>query len=79
MRMSLRKIGGEAGVAIPRPLFKKLGLSAGDRIEMTLQGNSIVLTVLGGDPREGWALDSKALAQSGEGLVWDNPDKDWAW
>jgi antitoxin MazE len=79
MRISLRKIGGETGVAIPRPLLKKLGLSAGDRIEMTLQGNSIVMTPVGRHPREGWAEDSKALAQSGEGLVWDNPDKDWAW
>lgn len=79
MRTSLQKIGKATGVAIPKSLLKELGLGEGDKIEITLQGNSLVLAPVGRHPREGWAEAAKAMALSGEGLVWDNPDKDWVW
>jgi antitoxin MazE len=78
MRASLQKTGKATVVAIPRSLLKELRLNAGDKVEITVEGNSIVLMPVGRHPREGWAEHSKAIAQAGEGLVWDDPDN-WAW
>jgi antitoxin MazE len=79
MRRSLRKIGKGTGVAIPKSMLRKLGLSEGDKIEIAVDGSAIVLVPEGRHPREGWAEAAKAIGLSGEGCVWDNPDEDWVW
>jgi len=43
MKTTIRKIGNSAGTILPSPVLKKLHLSEGDAIEISVKGNSIVI------------------------------------
>jgi antitoxin MazE len=69
MRTSLQRIGNSRGVIIPKPLLAQAGMQ--DDIDMTVEGDSIVLRKAPARVREGWAEDSKAIASTGDDkLVW---------
>jgi len=70
MLTSLRKVGNSSGVIIPKPLLNEIGAQVGDNVELSVQNGKIILAPSKRRPRKGWAEASKALAESGEGLVW---------
>ena len=71
MRTSLRRMGNSSGVIIPKPILDELGITAGDKVDMTLKGGKMILAPVKRRPREGWREASQALAEAGEdGLVW---------
>ncbi|MBD3611771.1 MAG: AbrB/MazE/SpoVT family DNA-binding domain-containing protein [Hydrogenovibrio crunogenus] len=51
MRTSIRKIGNSAGMTIPAPLLKSLGISLGDEIEIETQDGALVIKKLTKRPR----------------------------
>jgi antitoxin MazE len=84
MRAAVRKMGNSSGVIIPKPLLGQVGLRAGDDVELTLEGDKIVLAPIRQHPRAGWAEAAKAIAKAGEdGLVWpefgNEDDDNWTW
>ena len=66
MRAAVRKMGNSSGVIIPKPLLGQVGLKTGDDVELTLEGDKIVLAPIRRHPRAGWAEASKALAAAGQ-------------
>ncbi|NOQ79545.1 MAG: AbrB/MazE/SpoVT family DNA-binding domain-containing protein [Gammaproteobacteria bacterium] len=44
MKTNIRKIGNSAGMILPAVILKKLHLSEGDEIEISENGNQILLT-----------------------------------
>lgn len=84
MKTAIRKMGNSHGVIIPKPLLAEIGVRAEDSVDMTVKQGKIVIAPLRRHPREGWAEDSKRLAEAGEGdLVWpefgNDADKDLKW
>jgi antitoxin MazE len=73
MRTQLRPMGNSSGVIIPKPFMAQLGLAPGAELEMTLEGNRVVITPVPAHPREGWAEAARAIAEAGDdGPVWDD-------
>ena len=84
MRTTLRKVGNSSGVIIPKAVLNEIGASAGDEMELSVQGKRIVIARLEPHPRAGWEEASKAIAEAGDDkLVWPefgNLDDDcWRW
>jgi antitoxin MazE len=63
-------MGNSSGVIIPKPLLREIGAKVGDQVELVVEGGKLVLAPVKAHPRAGWAEDSKALAEAGEGLAW---------
>jgi antitoxin MazE len=84
MKSTIRKMGNSHGVIIPKPLLEEIGAKANDQVDVRVSKGTIVIVPAKRHPREGWAEDSKALAEAGEGgLVWpefaNDGDKDLKW
>ena len=84
MRVAVRKMGNSSGVIIPKPLLGQVGLKTGDDVELTLEGDKIVLAPIRRRPRAGWAEASKAIAAAGDDeLAWpefgNEDDDNWTW
>lgn len=82
MRTTIRKIGNSRGVLIPKPMLAQTGLV--DEVEITVEGEVIVLRKAPRKAREGWANSAKALARSRDDeLVWpefgSQDDRDLQW
>jgi antitoxin MazE len=74
MKSHVRKLGNSHGVIIPKPLLDEIGLTAGDSVSLKVNKKGrLVMSPLRARVRDGWAEDSKALAEAGEaGAVWPN-------
>jgi antitoxin MazE len=64
MRVSVRRVGNSYGV-IPKPVLAHLGLNAGAAVEMSVQGDALVLRRPAA-PRAGWAEAAKRIAAAGD-------------
>lgn len=65
MHVAIRQIGNSLGVVIPKPFLAEAGLDLASGVEMTLEGESIVLRKPVQALRVGWSEAAKRLAQSG--------------
>ena len=84
MRTAVRRMGNSSGVIIPKLLLGEMGLQAGDDIELSLEGETIVLAPVRGSPRAGWADAARAIAETDDDqLAWpefgNSDDGDLAW
>lgn len=85
MKSHVRKLGNSHGVIIPKPLLDEIGVTAGDPVNLKVNKKGrLVMSPVRVSARDGWANDSKALAQAGEaGRVWPNipagPDGSAKW
>jgi antitoxin MazE len=84
IHVSLRQIGNSQGVVIPKPVLTQLGLNDEAEVEMTIEGDALVLRKPASPARTGWAEAAKKIAEAGddalvmgefgneadEGLVW---------
>jgi antitoxin MazE len=67
MKTHIRKMGNSQGVIIPRLLLDEVGLKADDTVELKVNKKGrIVITPRKAKNRDGWAEDSKRLADGGE-------------
>jgi antitoxin MazE len=72
MKSHVRKLGNSHGVIIPKLLLDEIGVTAGDPVSLKINKKGrLVISPIRVRIRDGWANDSKALAQSGEtGQAW---------
>ncbi len=76
------KIGNSRGIRIPRTLLEQAGLT--DEVEMTVEGNSLVIRSTH-SPRKGWDVLFASMAQNRDDKLvdevtptqWD--EAGWAW
>ncbi len=83
MKTRIRSIGNSQGVFLPKPLLAQVGLSEGE-VEMTVEGDTIVLRSPKEKVRAGWARAAKRLASYGDDtLLWpqveNEADASLAW
>lgn len=86
MRVALRKMGNSSGVILSKPMLAQIGAVGAEEIEMSVEGDRVVIAAVSRHPREGWAEASKALAASGDDGIDDdwinaptNFDDEWEW
>ena len=88
MRSSVRRIGNSAGLILPRPVLDGLGVEVGDPLEVTLNGDEVVVKASKRKVREGWEEAAKQIAAQGlseEEVEWleapltAETDEDWTW
>lgn len=63
MQTALRKMGNSTGVILPKPLLGQAGLAAGSLMEVSVDGERLVLTPVRRAVREGWAEAAALIAQ----------------
>jgi len=61
MQTALRKMGNSTGVILPRPLLGQVGLAVGAVMNVSVEGERLVLTPVRKTIREGWAEDAAAI------------------
>ncbi|GGE19247.1 hypothetical protein GCM10011390_43080 [Aureimonas endophytica] len=67
---AVKKFGNSAGILIPKPILAQIGARAGDKVDMRIEGNRIVIERVVAAPRAGWAEDAESLAA-------EELDSDW--
>lgn len=80
--LQIRQIGNSRGVLIPKAILEQVGFD--DEVDLVIEGDKLVLSKSKKNPREGWAEDSKAIAEAGEdslvlGDFMNEGDEDWVW
>lgn len=69
MQVAIRKMGNSHGIVIPKIILTKIGLEGG--ADLQVKNGVIEIRSLKRNPREGWAKDSKRIAQAEDDkLVW---------
>ena len=69
MEVAIRKMGNSQGVLIPKPILAQLGLDG--TADLQVRNGVIEIRAVRRNPREGWAVDARGLAQQGgDALVW---------
>ena len=69
MQVAIRTMGNSKGVLIPKPILEQTGLL--DTADLQVKNGVIEIRPLKRNPRDGWAADSKRVAQTGDdSLVW---------
>jgi antitoxin MazE len=60
-------MGNSQGVLIPKPLLAEIGVGTGDAVDLKVNKKGrLVIAPLAREPRAGWTLDCKTLAEAGE-------------
>jgi antitoxin MazE len=80
----LQKVGNSRGVLLPKPLLAQAGLTQATGVDITLDGDAIVLRKPARPVREGWAQAAAQVAQAQDDAPllgeFDNAaDVDWQW
>jgi len=69
VKVVVRKIGNSQGVILPKSLLAQLGEDATE-LEVSVDGDAIVLRKPAGPARHGWAEAARALGAALDGTVW---------
>ena len=82
LQVAIRAIGNSKGVVIPKIILEQSGI--GEIVEMSVDGEKIILSKPKNSVRERWAQDAESLAKSGEdklvlGDFANEEDGDWVW
>jgi len=82
LQVAIRAIGNSKGVVIPKIILEQSGIE--EIVEMSVDGEKIILSRPKNTVRESWAQDAQSLAMASEdGLVLgefgNEEDKDWVW
>jgi antitoxin MazE len=71
MRVSVRKMDNGFGIVIPKPFLTRIGVAAGDALDLSLGDGRIVLVPAKRHPRAGWAEAARRIAKADDDtLVW---------
>jgi antitoxin MazE len=82
LQVAIRAIGNSKGVVIPKIILEQSGIQ--EIVEMSVDGEKIVLSKPRNTVREHWAKDAQSLAKVGEdklllGEFANEEDGDWVW
>jgi antitoxin MazE len=69
IHLSLRQIGNSQGVVIPKPVLAQLGLNDEAGVEMTIEGDALVLRKPASPARTGWAEAARKIAEAGDDVL----------
>jgi antitoxin MazE len=71
MRAAIRKLGNSSGVIIPKSMMAKIGVVAGDTVDLSVEDGRIAITPVKRRPRAGWAAAFAEIGELGdEDLAW---------
>jgi antitoxin MazE len=85
MRAFISRIGNSQGIIIPKPVLAQIGINGiNNEVDMTVESDAIVIRKPRPAVRAGWADESKAIAEAGDGeLVWpdvpNEADRNLVW
>ena len=82
LQVAIRPIGNSKGVVIPKTILEQSGIER--MVEMSVDGERIILAKPKNIVREHWASDAQKIAQTKEDALdlWDfsnEEDGDWVW
>jgi len=82
LHVAVRAIGNSKGVVIPKIILEQSGIEG--VVEMSVEGEKIILSKPKQAVRKQWSQDAKAISQAGEdelvlGEFSNEEDKDWVW
>ena len=82
LQVAIRAIGNSKGVVIPKIILEQSGIQ--ELVEMSVDGEKIILSKPKNVVRDRWAEDAKSLAKAGEdklvlGDFSNEEDGDWIW
>ncbi|MEI6612940.1 MAG: AbrB/MazE/SpoVT family DNA-binding domain-containing protein [Betaproteobacteria bacterium] len=82
LQVAVRAIGNSKGVVIPKIILEQSGIEG--VVEMSVEGEKIILSKPKQAVRKQWSQDAKGIAQAGEdelvlGEFGNEEDKDWVW
>lgn len=82
LQVAIRAVGNSKGVVIPKIILEQSGIEG--IVEMTVDGEKIILSKPKNITREHWAQDALHLSQANEdelllGDFANEADGDWAW
>lgn len=82
LHLQIRQIGNSRGVVIPKAILEQVGFE--DQADLVIEDGRIILSKPKKNPREGWAEDSKAIAEAGKdrlvlGDFMNDADEEWVW
>lgn len=63
MRANIIQVGNSRGIILPSHLLKRLNLSPKDTVDISLEGESIVIKP---SPRQGWAAAAATMHATGD-------------
>ena len=72
MQTRLRKMGNSTGIILPKAILGQAGLATGAVVQVSVEGERVVLTPVRTIVREGWADDAAAI-----GTVPDGEAEEW--
>ena len=82
MTTNIIQIGNSKGIILPAELLKQLSLSLKSVVNISLEGDNIVIKA---QPRQGWAEAAKLSHENGDDtllcpdLFEDEPLEEWTW
>lgn len=82
MVTNIIQIGNSKGVILPSELLKRLSLSLKSAVNISIDGDSIVIKA---QPRQGWAEAAKCAHENGDDellipdVFEDEKFEDWTW
>ena len=84
MHVHIRRVGNSQGIVIPKPVLAQLGLSSHAEVEMTIEGDALVLRRPAERVRTGWAEAARKIAEAGDdalvmGEFANSSDTELAW
>lgn len=65
MQTALRKMGNSTGVILPRSILGELGVTAGTVMQVSVEGDRVLLTPVRDDRQAGWAEAAAAIGADG--------------
>ncbi len=82
LQVTIRSIGNSKGVVIPKIILEQSGIQ--EIVDMSVDGEKIILSKPKNAVREHWAQDAQSLAKLGEdklvlGDFANEEDGDWVW
>jgi antitoxin MazE len=66
LQLRIRKIGNSQGIVVPKPVLAQLGLDNEVGVEMTIEGDALVLRKAASSARAGWAEAARKIAETGD-------------
>lgn len=70
MEVTIRSIGNNKGVVLPKPLLARAGPEGETRADITVEGGATVLRAPAKPVRAGWSQATQAVAAQGEDVLW---------
>jgi len=82
LQVAIRAIGNSKGVVIPKIILEQSGIQ--ELVEMSVDGEKIILSKPKNNVRQNWSQDAQSLAKVGEdklvlGDFANEDDGDWVW